>query len=259
MVCADVDADGNVELLYDHEGCAAEKGPVYIADPMTGTIENKIDYRGDGLSHAQNMAMGDMHPEVSTILSVFGHNEVVPKSLDLISEITKLPNWMNGISSYSMWWILIHHQWYMNNGDLDYLSNKQEYIFELLGVLQTKISESGKEELDGNRFLDWPTSPNIRAIHAGLQSMMFMTFTAAVDIANILDEPELASEYWQTVELLRQHVPDPNGNKSGGALMALSGLVDPVEMNDKLLAVDQLSGVSTFYGFYVLQARAMAA
>ena len=63
LVCADVDADGKVELIYDHEGCAAEKGPVYIVDPMTGTIENKIDYRGDGLSHAQNLAVGDFDPE----------------------------------------------------------------------------------------------------------------------------------------------------------------------------------------------------
>ena len=44
LVCADVDSDGNVELIYDHEGCASEKGPTYIVDPMTGTIENKIDY-----------------------------------------------------------------------------------------------------------------------------------------------------------------------------------------------------------------------
>ena len=43
---ADVDADGKVELIYDHEGCGAEKGPVYIVDPMTGTIENKIEYGG---------------------------------------------------------------------------------------------------------------------------------------------------------------------------------------------------------------------
>ena len=121
-----------------------------------------------------------------TILSVFGYNEVVPKSLDLIRDITKLPDYMNGISSYSMWWILIHHQWYMNNGDLAYLSLNQEYIFNLLGVLKTKIDASGKEDLDGGRFLDWPTSPNKPAVHAGLQSMMLMTFMAGAEIAEIL-------------------------------------------------------------------------
>lgn len=219
---------------------------------------NMQDFLWDGIKRDRLVWVGDMHPEVSTILSVFGYNEVVPKSLDLISEITELPNWMNGISSYSMWWILIQHQWYMHNGNLEYLSNNQEYIFDLLRILQTKIDENGKEELDGNRFLDWPTSPNKEAIHAGLQSMMVMTFNAGAEIADILDKPALAVEYRQTVDLLKQHVPDPNSNKSGGALMALSGLVDPGEMNKNLLAVDPLSGVSTFYGFYVLQARALA-
>jgi len=219
---------------------------------------NMQEYLWDGIKRDRLVWVGDMHPEVSTILSVFGYNEVVPKSLDLISEITELPNWMNGISSYSMWWILIHHQWYMNNGDLDYLAKQQDYLFALLDVLETKISDSGKEELDGNRFLDWPTSPNKEAIHAGLQSMMVMTFDAGADIARILEKPKLEEKYRQNVKLLKQYVPDPHGNKSGGALLALSGLADPVDMNNELLAVDPLSGVSTFYGFYVLQARAMA-
>jgi alpha-L-rhamnosidase len=219
---------------------------------------NMQDYLWDGIKRDRLVWVGDMHPEVMTILSVFGYNEVVPKSLDMIGAITELPAWMNGISSYSMWWILIHHQWYMNNGDLDYLNANHDYIFKLLAILRSKINENGKEELDGNRFLDWPTSPNKGAIHAGLQSMMVLTFQAGAEIASVLEKPELASDYNKTVELLKQHIPDPNGNKSGGALMALSGLADPVEMNDNLLAVDPLSGVSTFYGFYVLQARAEA-
>ncbi len=219
---------------------------------------NMQEFLWDGIKRDRLVWVGDMHPEVMTILSVFGYNEVVPKSLDLISEITELPTWMNGISSYSMWWILIQHQWYINNGDLEYLRKHQDYIFDLLAVLKSKIGEDGKEQLDGNRFLDWPTSLNDKAIHAGLQSMMAMTFQAGAEIATILDKPDLANEYKSTVELLKKHVPDPNGNKSGGALMTLSGLADAEKMNKDLLAVDQTSGVSTFYGYYVLQARALA-
>jgi outer membrane protein assembly factor BamB len=63
LVCADVDADGKTEFIYDHEGCDAQKGPTYIVDAMTGTMKNKIDYRKDGLGHAQNMAVGDFVPD----------------------------------------------------------------------------------------------------------------------------------------------------------------------------------------------------
>ena len=219
---------------------------------------NMQDYLWDGIKRDRLVWVGDMHPEVMTILSVFGYNEVVPKSLDLIRDITKLPDWMNGISSYSMWWILINYQWYMNNGDLDYLKKNQDYIFSLLDLLEKKIDADGKENLDGTRFLDWPTSPNAEAIHAGLQSMMMMSFDAGVKIANILGNKDKSAHFEKTIQLLKNHVPDPNGNKAGGALLALSGLKDAKMMNETLLSVNSTEGISSFYGYYVLQARAKA-
>ena len=227
----------------------------------TGAYTVKLNMQGylwDGIKRDRLVWVGDMDPEVMTILSVFGYNEVVPKSLDFIRDITKLPEWMNGISSYSMWWILINYQWYMNNGDLNYLKKNQSYLFSLLDLLEKKIDSDGKENLDGGRFLDWPTSPNKEAIHAGLQSMMVMSFDAGAKIANILNNPEKATQYKKTIQKLKQHLPDPNGNKSGGALLSLSDLADPVLINKNLLAVNGAEGISTFYGYYVLQARAKA-
>jgi len=165
---------------------------------------------------------------------------------------------MNGISSYSMWWILIQHEWYMHTGNLEYLKSHGKYIFELLEHLKTKIDPEGKEILDGTRFLDWPTSPNTDAIHAGLQSLMVMSFDAGVEIANLLGEPEKSKDYSAVREQLKKHIPSPNGNKSGGALLSISGLSDPLKMNQELLAVNGTEGISSFYGYYVLQARAMA-
>jgi alpha-L-rhamnosidase len=219
---------------------------------------NMQDYLWDGIKRDRLVWVGDMHPEVMTILSVFGYNEVVPKSLDLIRDITKLPDWMNGISSYSMWWILINYQWYMNNGDLDYLKKNQDYIFSLLDLLEKKIDADGKENLDGNRFLDWPTSPNKEAIHAGLQSLMVMTFDAGQKIASILKNTEKAIQFEKTIQILKKHVPDSNGNKAGSALLVLSGLKDAKMINETLLAVNSTEGISSFYGYYVLQARAKA-
>ena len=59
---ADVDGDGRMELIYDHEGCSAEKGPVYVVDALTGQRKATIDYRAQGLRHAQNAAIGTFDP-----------------------------------------------------------------------------------------------------------------------------------------------------------------------------------------------------
>jgi alpha-L-rhamnosidase len=219
---------------------------------------NMQNFLWDGIKRDRLVWIGDMHPEVMTILSVFGYNEVVPKSLDLIRDITKLPDYMNGISSYSMWWILIQYQWYLNNGDVKYLEKNKDYIYATLDLLEKKIDADGKENLDGWRFLDWPTSPDSQAIHAGLQSMMIMTFDAGVKIAALFNQKEKEKQYSSTIQLLKKHIPDPNQSKSAAALLALSQLEDAKKVNQDYLLVNPTEGISTFYGYYVLQARAMA-
>lgn len=55
----DVDGDGKIEVIYDHAGCDAAQGPIYVVEPLTGKIKAKIDYREQGVAHAQNIALGD--------------------------------------------------------------------------------------------------------------------------------------------------------------------------------------------------------
>jgi len=219
---------------------------------------NMQEYLWDGIKRDRLVWVGDMHPEVMTILSVFGANDIVPQSLDFIAEITPPDQWMNGISSYSMWWLLIQHQYYMNTGNLDYLQKHREYIFELLSKLEKKIDDNGSEILDGHRFLDWPTSGDPAAIHAGLQSMMVMTFEAGKEMADILGNTEKASQCQVVVQKLKEHVPEMPARKSPGALMALAGLADANTISNELLLKDGVKDLSTFYGYYVLNALARA-
>ena len=80
---------------------------------------NMQEYLWDGIKRDRLVWVGDMHPEISTIASVFGYNEVVPKSLDLSRELHPLPAYMNGMITYSMWWVIMHRDWYMHNGNLN--------------------------------------------------------------------------------------------------------------------------------------------
>ena len=228
---------------------------------MTGAYTvhlNMQDYLWDGVKRDRLVWVGDMHPEVMTINSVFGNSEVVPKSLDLARDLTPLPNWMNGISSYSMWWVLIQRDWYYYQGNLDYLKQQKEYMIALLHQLSAKINADGKENLDGMRFLDWPSSENKEAIHAGLQSMMVMTFQAGAELCTILGDPETAKLCRSSVEKLKKHVPEMAGSKQAAALLSLSGLVSPEKSNTEVLAKDGVHKMSTFYGYYMLKARAQA-
>ncbi len=219
---------------------------------------NMQDYLWDGIKRDRLVWIGDLHPETSTVTAVFGMNDAVTKSLDLARDITPLPQYMNGMVSYSMWWVLIHRDWYMHTGNLTYLKEQKDYLVKLLDHYTKKIDAENKEKLDdGTRFLDWPSSENTKAIHAGLHAMLVMTLNAGAELCTILDEPATVKKCKDAITRLKKYVPDPNGSKQAAALLSLSGLA-PADKVNEFLSEGGVKDFSTFYGYYMLQAKAKA-
>lgn len=219
---------------------------------------NMQDYLWDGIKRDRLVWVGDLHPEVATVNAVFGYNEVVPKSLDLARDVTPLPGWMSGISTYSMWWIILHHDWYMHHGDLAYLREQQPYLAGLVRQIAGKVDENGKEEMDGNRFLDWPTSEDPAAIHAGLQAMTQWSLATAVELSELLGDTETKQIAADAVNRLSRYTPDSGSTKQAAALMALVGMMPAEQVDKEVLSVGGAANFSTFYGYYMLQAMAKA-
>ena len=228
---------------------------------MTGAYTvhlNMQEYIWDGVKRDRLVWIGDLHPELMTVNTVFGYNEVIPKSLDLIRDTTPVPNWMNGISSYSIWWLLIHKDWYLYQGNLDYLKEQKTYMTALLDHLMTKIDDNGKETLDGTRFLDWPSSPNVKGVDAGLQALMVMAMDAGHDMALAMGDKGLAERCKKASKKLKKYTPDHNQSKQGASLMALAGLMKAEKADKEVLSVGGAKNFSTFYGYYMLEAMAKA-
>ncbi len=216
---------------------------------------NMQNYLWDGIKRDRLVWIGDMHPEVSTINAVFGFNEVVPKSLDLMRAVTPSTNWMNGISSYSMWWVLIQEEWWLHNGNRAYLEAQKDYLRGLLHHLAKFVGDDGRENLDGMRFLDWPTSGNPLAIHEGLQAMMVLTMESGARLMKTLGDADTTKLCEDTIVRLRKHTPQSSGRKSPTALLALAGVRDAKDAA-MILKTAGPQDISTFYGFYVLKALA---
>lgn len=228
---------------------------------MTGAYTvhlNMQDYLWDGIKRDRLVWVGDMHPEIMTILNVFGFNSVITKSLDLARSTNKLPGWMNDMSSYSLWWLIMQYELYKYTADINYLNNQKEYIFGLLNQMSKCIDKNGVEKLPNQRFLDWPTSRDSITIHAGLQSLMIMAFEAGKKLCNIISDKNHVDLCIESLKKLRKHIPDLPNVKQGAALMSLSGIVSPELANAKVLSKNGAEGFSTFYGYYMLQAMAKA-
>ncbi len=218
---------------------------------------NMQDYLWDGIKRDRLVWVGDLNPEIATINSVFGYNEIVPKSLDFARNTTPLPQWMNGISAYSMWWIINHRDWYYHHGDFTYLKEQQVYLTELLKLLIQKIDSDHKEKLDGQRFLDWPSSEDPKAIHAGLQAMMVLALQAGGDLMYKLGDKILSDNCIEAVNRLKKYAPPHNNVKQAAALLSIAKLIDAKE-GDKVISEGGAKNFSTFFGYYMLQAKANA-
>lgn len=217
---------------------------------------NMQEYLWDGIKRDRLVWLGDVHPEVMTINNVFGDQEVVRKSLDFGRDTTPLPGWMNGMSSYSLWWIITHRDFYLYNGDLEYLREQQQYLTGLINQIKSKIDSTGKENLDGGRFLDWPTSENPEVIHSGLQALMLITMRAGKDIAEWLNDDELEKTCIESIRKLEKHTPSTHQNKQAAALLAIAGILSSEDASNILLK-GGANNFATFYGYYMLEALAL--
>lgn len=232
---------------------------------------NMQEYLWDGIKRDRLVWMGDMHPEVMTISHVFGYNEVVPNSLDLLKNVTQLPNWMNGMYTYSLWWIIVQRDWYHFHGDDKYLAEQRDYLVGLLDILLNKQIDANGYETSGGGFLDWPSNANQPAMRVGTQALMMMAIKAGGELCTYLGEEAMATRcqerYNKMVEVAPKVVeryfgeaqsPTAPGSKQAAALMALAGIMEAKQANDQVLEVEQARGFSTFYGYYMLQAMAKA-
>ncbi len=217
---------------------------------------NMQDYLWDGIKRDRLVWVGDMHPEVMTIHTVFGNNEVVKKSLDFAKNTTPLPGWMNGISSYSLWWIIIHRDLYLHHGDLAYLKVQQDYLSSLLDQVISNVKD-GKESYEGHRFLEWPTAKNPEAIHAGLQALTMMALEAAQEIGEWLNDTNMANRCEETLNSMKKYQPKDIDNKQAVALLSLANIKDADEAADIILK-NGAEEFATFYGYYMLEALAKA-
>ncbi|MBO5990415.1 MAG: alpha-L-rhamnosidase, partial [Lentisphaeria bacterium] len=120
------------------------------------------------------------------------------------------------------------------------------------------IGADGRECCGEFRFLDWPSADSPPAVHAGLQGLLTWALTAGEKLCMVLGNHCEAQKCAGYLQRLKSYCPDCGNRKSAAALLSISGLADAAEINKTVLAAEPCSNLSTFLGYYVLEARALA-
>lgn len=208
------------------------------------------DYLYDGAKRDRVVWMGDMHPEIHGILCAFSDSSIIRRSFEFLIRRYPADEPMNNIYTYNCWFLIGLWDYFCASGDRDLLYAHRGYIRLMVETLAIFVNLDGVECIPERRFLDWPDDADQAAKHAGIQALLFWAMTAGEKLFLALDIP--SDMVLQSKRRLSQHIPDPVGRKAPAALLMLTGLADHTDVLEK----DPFRDISTFLGYYVLQAKA---
>ena len=213
------------------------------------------DFVWDGIKRDRLVWMGDMHPETMSILTVFGAEKAIPETLDYMAAVTEPTEWANTMPTYTLCWIRNLAAWYRYTGDRAYLVRHADYLEKTFDHVKASIGPEGWKMKEGTgSFLDWPTHHNAGAEQAGAQALTLLAVEDVAFLGKELGRPALVKKAEEAAGVLRKLRPDPHGAKSAAAMLALARLREPKDMFASVLGANGHKGVSTFYGYYMLEA-----
>lgn len=204
----------------------------------------------DGIKRDRLVWVGDTHPEMLTICTLFGRNKLLEDSLRFARNHAPLPMFMNSMPSYSLWWLLILHDYYMATGNQKFLNENKKYALVLAKQMAGFIHEDGTHDLL-DYFLDWPTRYT-PAAKAGVHGLLVLTMKACAELAEWCGD-ECSESFRSLAKAMASHCPDCGGAKQAVAMQSLAGIRDKVSTAKELTA-DGAKGMSTFMSYYILKA-----
>lgn len=232
----------------------------YQGDPLLekifDTAKRTIDlcassgFIWDGVKRDRLVWIGDIHPQMLALTTLYGRCPQVERSLDFVKAQTPLPGWMNRYPMYSMWWIIILADYFEATGAADFAKRQLPYLEKLVCQLDEHVLENG--EMNYPRyFVDWPTRHQPDELHGA----RCINMLAAKKAIYLLEKFGKATETAEKLLKKLEKVPiTPSHSKQ---VTALKFFVTELDEADKArLVAGGARGMSTFMSYYILKAVA---
>ena len=222
----------------------------------------------NGHEHLWNAVKIDRETSATNLLAAlpalqaaFGMHALIPGSLGYARDEVSASVLHEEPTAEHLSWIIALAAWYQYAGDETHLSGQREVLLAVLRETCKCIGPDGRETI--SERWDEPglaclTADTPEAIHAGFQGLTALALRAGAELCHALGETEVQVECQAAANLLWLHSPAPTSNKYANALLALAGLADMKETNERVLRAEPFDGISPVSGYTVLQARAMA-
>jgi hypothetical protein len=210
----------------------------------------------DGIKRDRLVWIGDTHPEMLAIRTVFGENDIVDEALRFISQTNVLPQWPNKHTTYALWYLMILWDWYQYTGKTALVKELKEYWVGQSKQLISLVHKEGEilreDEFQAGFFVDWPTK-GTEGAKTGVYALYRLGLLSAANLCGLVGETTLQQECIACAEVIGQADCNHNGSKQIVALMHLADMIDKEEASHALTKGCG-QGMSTFLSYYILKA-----
>ena len=211
-------------------------------------IQNEI---WDGIKRDRLVWVGDMSPEMKTIKYVFGEIPQMTGGLEVSAQHAPLPQWMNTMPTYSLWWLIILEEWCFYTGNYALAQRQREYILGLIQQILANIDSNGV--FTAGSFIDWPSNDTSAAV-AGTKGLAALCLQACVKLCGYFGEKQLEQQCGLILSKMSACRENCGGMKQIAALLTLAGMADTDCV--RVLKQGGPKGFSTFMSYYILTAMA---
>ncbi len=206
----------------------------------------------DGIKRDRLVWSGDLNTEILTLAYTYGAIPNIKNCLQILRDESPKGKWMNGIPTYSVWWIVNLVDYYLISGDRAFAEESAAFVNEILTDLEICVSEekidffkTGKHT-DMPFFLDWPTFETPDA-YCGV-AMLILYAMQKLEKAKIAGVNLVLAE--KIAARLKKHTADEATKKQVLAFQALCG--------DKKVKAELEAGgargFSTFMSYFLFKA-----
>ncbi len=146
----------NGRAIYRYRGEDKLISKIFETSKRTVDLCLGNGYLWDGVKRDRLVWIGDIHPEMLALATIYGKVKELEKSLDFAKDQAPLPLFMNHFPTYSMWWISIVCDYFQYTNCTEYAQGQIAYMQGLLSVMDSLVEEDGKMNYSF-LFVDWPT------------------------------------------------------------------------------------------------------
>ncbi len=240
----------NKEPVYRYKGKDERIKEIYEVAKRTVDLCATSGYVWDGIKRDRLVWIGDLHPEMLALTTLYGRFPAIEKSLDFVRVQTPLPAWMNNFPMYSMWWIIILADYFERTQNKAFVKKQISYLEGLVEQMLTCVKENGEFNYL-SYFVDWPTHDQPDELH-GVRAINIMAVKKAIEILKIFGKDTSVAD--SLLERLLKIEIAPATSKQVTGLKYFA--TELTQADKDRLVEGSAKGMSTFMSYYILKAVA---